>query len=339
VLAYLLIFAAALTLAMAATPIARRVAFHSGVVAVPNSRRVHRRTTPLLGGVAIYVASAVAVLAFGDRFYVPQIVGILVGASFVSFLGLWDDRRDLPPGVKLIGQIFAALLLLLTGIQLQLFGSPVVNLLVTVLWIVGVVNALNLVDNMDGLSGGIAAIASAFFLVLAASSGQYLVGSLAAALLGACLGFLYYNFNPASIFMGDSGSLFLGYILAAVALKLKIDGLQGGSWLVPVLVLGLPLFDTALVITSRIRRGVSPLVGGKDHVSHRLVRLGWTHREAVLGLYLVAGALGISALLVSRATTTEAYLVGGTIGLVALSLIAVLERAWNDEHNCAGADT
>jgi UDP-GlcNAc:undecaprenyl-phosphate/decaprenyl-phosphate GlcNAc-1-phosphate transferase len=331
VLPYLLIFAAALTFAMAATPIARRVAVHSGVVALPNARRVHQRPTPMLGGVAIYAAAAAAVLAFGDRFYVPQIVGILVGASFVSFLGLWDDRRNLRPGVKLIGQIFAAFLLLLTGIQLQLFASQLVNVLVTVVWVVGVVNALNLVDNMDGLSGGIAAIASAFFLVLAASSGQYLVGSLTAALLGACLGFLYYNFNPASIFMGDSGSLFLGYVLAAVALKLKLEGLQGGSWLVPVLVLGLPLFDTSLVVTSRLRRGVSPLRGGKDHVSHRLVRMGWTHREAVMGLCLVSGALGVAALLVARATTSEAYTVGGIVGLIALGGLVMLERVRLDD--------
>jgi UDP-GlcNAc:undecaprenyl-phosphate GlcNAc-1-phosphate transferase len=325
-LAYLLIFAAALTLAVAVTPIARRVAVHSGVVALPNARRVHRRATPLLGGIAIYSASAVAVLAFGDRFYVPQIIGILIGASFVSFLGLWDDRRDLAPLVKLGGQIFAAGLLLLTGIQVQLFGSPIVDVLVTIVWIVGVVNALNLVDNMDGLSGGIAAIASAFFLVLAAESGQYLVGSLAAALLGACLGFLYYNFNPASIFMGDSGSLFLGYVLAAVALKLKLDSLPGNAWLVSVLVLGLPLFDTTLVVVSRLRRGVTPLRGGKDHVSHRLVALGWTHREAVMGLYLVCGALGVTALLVSRASPAEAYAVGAAVGVAGLLAIAMLEK-------------
>jgi UDP-GlcNAc:undecaprenyl-phosphate GlcNAc-1-phosphate transferase len=325
VLAYFLIFFAALVLAIAVTPVARRVAVLSGVVAVPSSRRVHQKTTPLLGGVAIYLASGFALVLFSDRFYVPQLVGIFIGATLVSFLGLWDDRSALPPLVKLIGQAVAASLLLLTGIRVQIFASGAVDLALTLVWIVGVVNALNLLDNMDGLSGGVAAVASAFFLVLAVQSGQFLVGSLAAALLGACLGFLYYNFNPATIFMGDSGSLFLGYILAAVGLKLKFDNVDTVTWMVPVLILGVPIFDTTVVVISRLRRGESPLKGGKDHVSHRLVRLGWTHREAVMALYLVCGALGWLATLVAHATAMEAYTIGAIVCVVALMSLIKLE--------------
>jgi UDP-GlcNAc:undecaprenyl-phosphate GlcNAc-1-phosphate transferase len=322
---FILIFLSALLVAMALTPIARRVAVRSGVMAIPDSRRVHARATPLLGGIAIYLASALALILFSDRFYVPQLAGIFIGATVVSFLGLWDDRRNLSPMLKLVGQLVAASLLMLTGIQVQLFASQPINLLVTLVWIVGVVNALNLLDNMDGLSSGVAAVASAFFLLLAVQSGQFLVGSLTAALLGACIGFLYYNFNPASIFMGDSGSLFIGYILAAVALKLKLDRADLAAWLVPLLILGVPIFDTTVVVISRIRRGVSPLRGGTDHISHRLVRIGWTRREAVMALYLVCGVLGMLAIFVARATTSEAITVGAIVLVVAILALSKLE--------------
>jgi UDP-GlcNAc:undecaprenyl-phosphate GlcNAc-1-phosphate transferase len=325
VLTYGLIFLAALVVAMAATPLARRLAVTAGVIATPSARRVHRRATPLLGGVAIYLASAVALVLFSDRFYVPQLISIFIGATFMSFLGFWDDQRDLPPLVKLAGQVVAAGMLMLTGIQVQIFPIAALNLGVTLVWVVGVVNALNFVDNMDGLSGGIAAIASAFFLLLAVQSGQFLVGSMAAALLGACLGFLYYNFNPASIFMGDSGSLFLGYVLAATALKLKFDRPDNLGWIVPVLILGVPIFDTTLVVLSRLRRGTSPLQGGKDHTSHRLVRLGWTDREAVMALYLVCGALGLIALFVAKATTVETETTAAIVVLVSALAFIRLE--------------
>jgi UDP-GlcNAc:undecaprenyl-phosphate GlcNAc-1-phosphate transferase len=330
VLSYILIFFASLVIAFGATPVARRIAVLSGVVAVPGNQRYHQRTTPLLGGLAIYVASAVALILFSDRFYVPQLIGIFVGATFVSFLGVWDDRSTLPPVVKLGGQAIGASLLVATGIQAQLFTSVPLNLAVSLIWIVGVVNALNLVDNMDGLSSGVAAVASAFFLVLAVQSGQFLVASLAAALLGACLGFLYYNFNPASIFMGDSGSLFLGYILAAVGLKLKVEGTESLGWLIPLLILGVPLFDTALVSLSRIRRGVSPFQGGKDHVSHRLVRAGWTNREAVMALYLTCGALGVIAMLAVRSSVAERATFGAIVcfaGVMAFGKLEEIERS------------
>ena len=325
-ISFILIFFAALLVAFAATPVARRVALHGGVVANPSSQRFHQRTTPLLGGAAIYLASVVALVLFSDRFYVPQLVGIFVGATFVSFLGLWDDHSSLAPLVKLGGQVVAAGLLMATGIHVHVFESLPLDLALTLIWIVVVVNALNLVDNMDGLSSGIAAVAAAFFLILAVQSGQFLVGSLAAALLGACLGFLYYNFNPATIFMGDSGALFLGYILAAVALKLKFDTSETLWWLIPILVLGVPLFDTILVFGSRIRRGVSPFRGGKDHVSHRLVSVGWTNREAVMALYLACGALGIVAVLVAKSTVIEGAAIGAILAVVAMMAIAKLEQ-------------
>ncbi len=324
---YLLIFAAALAFAVGGTPIARWVATRTGTVDQPAARKLHLEPIPLLGGAAIYAASVLALLLFGDRFYVSQLVGIFVGATLVSFLGVWDDRQTMRPLLKLLGQIAAALILVASGIQVQLFPVSWLNTAITLVWIVGITNALNLLDNMDGLSGGIAAIAAAFFLLLAAISGQYLVGSLAAALLGACLGFLRYNFNPARIFMGDAGSLFLGFVLAAVGIKLRFpDNTYAVTWMVPVLVLGVPIFDTTLVVISRLRRGVNPFTTpGRDHVSHRLVARGWTQREAVMALYLAACALGALAIFVSQATVGVGYTVGGATALAGLYALWRLE--------------
>ena len=325
---YLLILASALVMAVGATPLVRRAALRLGVIDRPNYRKIHVDPIPLLGGIAIYLAFIAAVLVFGNRYRLNELVGILVGASLVSFLGVWDDRRSLNPFLKLAGQFFAASILVMSGVYIGTFPWEPVNIAVTLAWVVVVTNSLNLLDNMDGLSGGVGAVAAIFFLLLAAMNGQYLVGILSAALVGASLGFLAYNFNPASIFMGDAGSLFLGFVLAAVGIKLRFpEGLQIVTWMVPVLILGLPLFDTTLVIVSRLRRGWNPLTTpGKDHVSHRLVAMGNTRREAVLICYLICAGLGVVALFITQASTVEGYVVGGLTALVGLWVLWRLEQ-------------
>ncbi len=325
---YMLIFASALILAIGGTPLARWVALRLGIIDQPNARKLHVDPIPLLGGVAMYVAFVVALLVFGERFGIHQLISILVGATLVSFLGVWDDRWGLRPLLKLGGQVIATLILVFSGIQVSAFPWPAVNLAVTFLWVIGITNALNLLDNMDGLSGGVGAITAAFFLLLAAMNGQYLVGSLSAAIMGACLGFLVYNFNPARIFMGDAGSLFLGFVLAALGIKLRFPAnVSIVTWMVPVLVMGLPIFDTTLVVLSRLRRGLNPLTTpGKDHVSHRLVQLGLTQREAVLVLYLACGALGVLAIFVTQASVIEGYVVGSVVALAGLFCLWYLER-------------
>ncbi|MGD2206280.1 MAG: MraY family glycosyltransferase [Anaerolineae bacterium] len=317
---FMLIFASALVMAIGGTPLARRAALRLGVIDRPNARKIHVNPIPLLGGLAIYGAFIAAVLLFGNRFRLNELVSILVGASLMSFLGVWDDQRSLGPFLKLIGQLLAASILVLTGVRIGTFPWEPLNVAVTLGWVVVITNALNLLDNMDGLSGGVGAAAAIFFLLLAAMNGQYLVGALSAALVGACLGFLVYNFNPASIFMGDAGSLFLGFVLAAVGIKLRFpEGLEIVTWMVPVLILGLPLFDTTLVILSRARRGLNPLTTpGKDHISHRLVAMGYTRREAVLICYLICAGLGVIALFVTQASIIEGYVVGGVVALAAL---------------------
>jgi len=227
-----------------------------------------------------------------------------------------------------VGQPLAALILIASGVRVSFLHHPLLNALVTVFWVVGITSALNLLDNMDGLSAGVATVAAAFFLLLAAMNGQYLVGSLAAALLGACLGFLFYNFNPASIFMGDSGSLFIGFILAAVGIKLRFPGrMDVVTWMIPVVILGVPIFDTTLVVVSRLRRGLNPITHpGKDHLSHRLVAMGWTQREAVMAIYLICGGLGLVALFLTQASVVEGYAVAAALALLGLFGLWKLEQ-------------
>jgi UDP-GlcNAc:undecaprenyl-phosphate GlcNAc-1-phosphate transferase len=325
---YLLVFAGAVVLAIGATPLARWLGPRLGVMDAPEERKVHRHPVPRLGGIAIYLVVLAVALLLGERYNFAQFGTILIGATGVSFMGLVDDRWGLRPLVKLIGQVLAAMLLYFNGIYVGTFGQPVLDGVATVVWVVVITNALNLLDNMDGLAGGVAAIAAAHFALMCFFSGQYLVGALSIAVLGACLGFLAYNLSPANIFMGDSGALFLGYMLAAIGIKLRFpDNVTFVTWMIPILVMGLPLFDTTLVIISRLRRQRNPMTTpGKDHVSHRLVAAGMTHREAVLALYVVSFVLGLLAVGITQASVLEGYLVGGTVALAGLYGLWRIER-------------
>jgi len=316
---YLLMAASALVLAIGSTPVMRKVAIRYGMVDAPAARKIHASPVPLLGGGAIYVAFVLALLFLGNRFYVNELVGIFIGATLISLMGVVDDRWGLGSYVKLAGQFLAACILVYSGVQVKLFFNWL-DIPITFLWIVGITNAMNLLDNMDGLSGGIAMIAAIFFALLASLSHQYLVGALAAALAGACAGFLVYNWNPAHIFMGDTGSLFLGFLLAAVGIKLRFPtNIVSVTWMIPLMVLAVPLFDTMLVSVSRLRKGKNPLTTpGKDHISHRLALLTGSRREAVLLCYLIGGATGVASVFLTRAGQVEAYIVGGAMLVVAI---------------------
>ena len=318
-----LIFLSALIVAVIGMPMVRWAGERTGFIAQPDARKIHTRPIPQIGGIAMLIAALLAIFIFGDRYNLPQLVGILVSATWVSIIGAWDDRKELRPIIKLGGQLVAAILLIMAGVQVSFLPFAWLNWALTILWVLAVTNAVNLIDNMDGLSGGVVAVASAFFMLMALQNGQYLVGALSAAILGVSVGFLVYNFNPASIFMGDSGSLFLGLLLAAAGIKLRFPSNHPlVTWMVPVLVLGMPLFDTALVVVSRLRRRLNPFsTPGSDHTSHRLVRLGYTRREAVMGLYLVGGVLGLIALLITVSERLAAYsilILVAITGLIAL---------------------
>lgn len=327
----ILIFLTALIFSIVGTPIARRIALYVGVVDAPAARKMHAAPVPLLGGAAIYASFMVGLILLGDRAYIRELIGILLGATLVSLFGLADDHWGLHAYLKLGGQLLAGVVLLLGGTQVNLFPSHAwINWAITLLWVVGMTNALNLLDNMDGLSGGVTTVAAAFFMLLAALGNppQVLVGAMAAALVGACVGFLRYNLNPATIFMGDTGSLFLGFVLAALGIKLRFpNNVPWITWLVPVCVLALPIFDTSLVFVSRILRGKNPLTTpGKDHLSHRLVALGLTRREAVLTCYLIGGACGMVAIYIAQSQFPHGYVAAALLALAAIVGIIWLER-------------
>ena len=309
----------ACVLTLAGMPLVRNVATRTGMVVEPSPVRYHSRPTPLLGGLAIYLGVIAALWLMVDRALAPQLAGILGGASLVALTGIVDDRRPISPVHKILIETLAGLLLIAGGIHVEILAGPALpflgtslgNVLLTLLWILAITNAANLLDHMDGILGGVAAIASATFMLLAIGSGQEIVAPLAGALLGATLGFLRYNFNPASIFMGDGGSLFLGFVLAALGIKIKFPGTPAlETWMLPIIVLAVPLFDTSMVILSRLRRGVNPLTtGGKDHLAHRLVALGATDREAALNVWILAFAAGGLALLAREIGSPGSYIV------------------------------
>lgn len=343
---YLAVFVAALCGSLAGTPLALRAAVRLNIMDKPGGRKAHAAPVPYLGGLAIYAAFMVFVLArtvdgHNDRTPMAEGLAIIVGGSMLVLLGLADDRFSLTPLLKVSGQTLAAILLFAAGIHFHFNHFPLLDAPVSVLWVVGMTNAFNLLDNMDGLSVGVAAIACAFFFILAElqpGAKQYLVASMTVALCGACLGFLYYNFHPARIFMGDAGSLFLGFMLAVIALKLNMNGfpnLHAVNFFVPIAVLGIPIFDTLLVTVSRLRRGVPVSQGGHDHTSHRLIMLGLTVREAVMALYLVAGALGLLGIVL-----TIAHLASGAL-LIALLFVGAFVAVFGLEtvywrHDGAG---
>lgn len=331
----LFILGTALVFSMVVTPLARRAALHIGIISIPRVRDIHAVPVPLLGGAAIYIAFVIAFLAQFRLTFLVEGMGIMLGATLVSLVGLIDDRWGMSALIKMGGQILAAIILILSGVHVNIFPFDWLDWLLTIVWVVGITNALNFLDNMDGLSAGIATIAASFLLLLATMNvpRQVLVAIMAAALMGACIGFLRYNFSSSSrIFMGDAGSLLLGFVLASLAIKLRfLSNVPLVTWMVPVCVLGVPVFDMSLVIVSRLRRRVNPFTtAGKDHISHRLVALGMTRREAVLVCYLLMGVCGMVATYLTQARPDEAYAVAGV-----LLVVFVVGLAWF-EHSCPG---
>lgn len=305
------------------TPAIRKFAQQMDFVDNPRSRKVHHSPMPMLGGVAIYLG-LMAAIGIGGTSSFTQLLGVVGGATVVTVTGLLDDRLELNPVLKMGGQIVASLVLVATGVQVNLFNVEALNIALTIFWIVGVSNAINFQDNMDGLAAGLSTVASGFFFMLAIIEGQGLVATLAAAMLGASVGFLYYNFNPATLFMGDAGSLLLGFMLAVLGINLEFAGRPlGATWMIPVIILGVPIFDTTLVVVSRIRRGIPVYQGGKDHTSHRLVTtLDMTHARAVMTMYMAASALGLVAVMLRDATVSQArFILGGIVAIFIFALV------------------
>ena len=320
----LLAFFVALFASLILTVPVRALAVRMGMVDLPGPRKVHLQPIPLLGGLAMYGGVMLAIAFALDGGARAQSAGIVTGASLVAAVGFLDDRGWLHHQIKLfVGMPLAACILLATGVHAQVFSvvlpgrwAGVLDAALTIFWVVGITASFSVFDHMDGLCAGIAAMASFFFALLAYLNGQTLVTVLAAAVFGAATGFLRWNFKPAKIFMGDGGAMFLGFLMAALGLKLRLGQANTLSgWLAPILILAVPIFDTTLITISRSRRGLLPFATpGKDHAAHRLANIGLGQRGAVLTLYFCGALSGVAAVLV-------AYL--GPRGALVTSLIAI----------------
>jgi UDP-GlcNAc:undecaprenyl-phosphate GlcNAc-1-phosphate transferase len=315
----------------------RALAIRVGMVDLPGPRKVHLKPIPLLGGLAMYAGVMMGILFAFDGPARAQSIGIVTGATLVAIVGFLDDRGWLHHQLKLfVGMPLAAIILLASGIHAQVFSSLVggrsgywLDAALTILWVVGITASFSILDHMDGLCAGVAAMAAVFFALLAYLSGQTLVTTLAAAVLGGAAGFLRWNFKPAKIFMGDGGAMFLGFLMATLALKLRIEYTTPlANLLAPILILSATIFDTTLVTISRSRRGLLPFTTpGKDHSAHRLANLGFGQRGAVLTMYLVGAACGGAAILITYLSALGAGLVAGGIVICMLIAVALLEKA------------
>jgi len=330
---YILVFLLSGLISLALTPLIPFLARKFGVMDRPSERKVHHRVVPSWGGLAIYVAfigSIALIFLFNGafrvllryRYFMVQryLAGIVLGATIITILGLIDDKKGLSPITKLLGQIIGAIVLLWYGIRIVGINNPFgktylefslyLSFLITVIWTVTFINSINLIDGLDGLAGGIVAIASATFFVItlfqidkqsnvAITNRLELVAIMAMALVGSTSGFLLYNFHPAKIFMGDTGSMFLGFILGTITIMGALKTVATIALFIPIMVIGLPLFDTFLTILRRLKRKKPLLQADREHLHHRLLNYGWGQKRTVLLMYGISGLLGLGAILLT----------------------------------------
>jgi len=336
---YALLTAAAV--AFAATPAVKWVANATGTIDVPkDSRRVHTRPVPLMGGLAIYLGFLVAVLIFGQLS--TQYIGMIIGATVLVVLGVFDDHFDLPAWFKLIVQFIAAAVPVICGVRIELLTNPVsenpdiyLNLGIwgiplTVIWIVGVTNAVNLIDGLDGLACSVSGIASVSLLIIAIMRGDGVVAVMVAAVAGGCFGFLPYNFNPAKILMGDTGSTFLGFLLACMSVEGMFKFSTVISLVIPFVVLGLPIFDTSMAVIRRISHGQSPMTPDRGHIHHKLLAMGLSQRQTVAVLGSIAVILGIIAVML--AANDIARLILLIIAVIAAIVLFIEMKLYRKHH-------
>jgi UDP-GlcNAc:undecaprenyl-phosphate GlcNAc-1-phosphate transferase len=344
---YALSFLGALTLSLLLVPIVRAFAIRRTILDSPGEHKSHQSPVPYLGGIAMVVAFSVAVVVgalaqqnatFGDGSVALKTEG-LFGAGFgpfgelllvlglalcLSAMGLFDDLRGLHPNLRLGVEFVAASMLIGFGIQFQSPLNDSVDVIITLVWIIGITNAMNLLDNIDGLASGVAGIAAAAFFVIAVLYNQPLTAILAIGLAGCTLGFLRSNFNPATIYMGDAGSLYLGFMVAYLGLKLRVDQAEWTQLLVPVVVLGVAILDTTLVVVSRLHRGVSPFQGGKDHISHRFLRLEVSVRRGVTVILFGAVVLGLLGIALAEMSVRDGWLVLLAVAVHGIAVVILL---------------
>ena len=310
------------------TPMVKSLAYKVGAIDVPkDNRRMHKTPIPRLGGLAIFIAFLLTVLIFAD--IDRPIRGILLGAVMIVVLGVLDDILTLKALPKLLVQIAAAAMAVYHGCVIQFFSNPNVfsdatyislgwlSVPVTIIWIVAITNAVNFIDGLDGLAVGVSAISTAALVVIALLVQEINIAVILIALFGACLGFIPYNMNPAKIFMGDTGSTFLGYILATLSVTGLFKLYAIISFAVPFLILGLPIFDICFAFLRRIAKGQNPMVADRGHVHHRLIDMGFSQKQAVAIVYMLTAILGLAAVLLTSSGALKALILIGAVFVVA----------------------
>lgn len=325
-----LALAVALIVSFLMTPVVKTFAYKVGAIDVPkDARRMHKVPIPRLGGLAIFIGFMVSILLFSE--ITPELRSILLGAVIIVVLGVVDDIMALPAMLKFVVQIVAALIPATHGVTILAFSNPNIfsdnlywvlgslSIPFTVLWIVAITNSVNLIDGLDGLANGVSAISATTMLVIALVSDQSAVAVVLAALVGACVGFMPYNMNPAKMFMGDTGATFLGYILATMSIQGLFKYYAVISFVVPFLILGLPIFDTTFAFIRRIAHGQSPMHPDRSHIHHRLIDMGLNQKQAVATLYVISAILGLSAVVLTTGGEQKAMLF-----FLALCIVAVV---------------
>lgn len=312
------------------TPFVIKFAFKIGAVDSPNKRKVHQKIMPRLGGLAIFIG-VVTGYYFSDLQNAP-LTGITIGALIIIITGILDDKYQLKAKYKLLGQITAALIVAKTGLLIDLLNIPFVGEFdltfpiafpLTVLWIIAITNAINLIDGLDGLAAGVSSIVIATIAIMAGINGNVMILTLSLVVLGSTVGFLFYNFHPAKIFMGDTGSLFLGYSIAIISLLGVYKSVTLFSFVVPLIILGVPVFDTTFAIIRRLVNKKPISAPDKGHLHHRLLSIGLTHRKTVITIYLLSILFSVSAAVFSTTTLWGAILIIFGL-LLLLELIAEL---------------
>ncbi|MBQ4495411.1 MAG: undecaprenyl/decaprenyl-phosphate alpha-N-acetylglucosaminyl 1-phosphate transferase [Selenomonadaceae bacterium] len=316
-------FAVALVVALGVTPLVILLANKTGAMDAPDARKVHKKPIPRIGGLAIYAGFMAAIIFVAARFgfdaeSIKETVGLTLSGSLIVAVGLIDDYKNLPAKVKLLGQIIAAaVLVLIFDVRIDFVTDPFGDYIylewfalpATMFWLVGLTNTVNLIDGLDGLAAGVAAIASFTILLIALEQNFILVAVMTAALAGAAVGFLKYNFHPAQIFMGDTGSMFLGFMLAGISVTGAVKSVATIALIVPIFALGLPILDTTFAIVRRVRGGVPIFKPDKGHLHHRLLGVGFTQCQAVLLMYVISALFGLSAIALTAVSCQIAVLI------------------------------
>lgn len=314
-----------------------RLAYRLNILDIPNQRKVNKVPIPRIGGLGIVIGTTLGLLYLHPVY--EQFFEISLGALIIIITGILDDKFSLSPMIKLLGQIIPAMILIFAGIDIERISLPffgivelslILRIVITTLWVIGITNAINLIDGLDGLASGVSSIALASIMVMAFLDGRLFVIFLCITLIGSNLGFLIHNFHPAKIYMGDTGSLFLGYSIAVISILGLFKKITLFSFIIPVIVLALPIFDTLFAIIRRAKNGEKIMKPDKKHIHHQLLSAGLTHRQTVLVMYGISIIFGILAIVFSRASTSALLFIAFILCVMIYILAEIVGLAGKD---------